>query len=188
VIGAIDPSLFIDTDGVPYLVYKTDGIPSSIRILQLTGDGLHPADEAVSQTLVTSTGVLENPVLLHRGSLYYLFNSYGDYARCSYATVWRASASLLDWSTSVSQPLLTRKSTHKLCGPGGADVIDSPTSVLMYFEAWTCKNTYKPCHRTFWAYNSRDARQHPKRALYAVKLGFAAGAPYVKKYLKGSKH
>ncbi|WGL52323.1 family 43 glycosylhydrolase [Nocardioides sp. BP30] len=188
VIGAIDPSFFLDSDGTPYLLYKTDGRPSSIRILKLSADGLHPAAGAYSEELVDDAGVLENPVMVERDGIYYLFNSYGDYSRCSYATVWRASGSLHDWSGSPAHSLLTRKSTHKLCGPGGADVLVQPKKTTMYFEAWTCNRSYKPCGAHFWAYGRKYERKHPVRALYAVKLGFANGAPYVKKYLKGSKH
>jgi beta-xylosidase len=187
VIGAIDPSFFLDSNGTPYLLYKTDGRPSSIRLLQLSPDGLHPATGARSEELVNNAGVLENPVMVKRRGVYYLFSSYGDYARCSYSTVWRASASLHDWSASPAHSLLSRKSTHKLCGPGGADVLVQPKKITMYFEAWTCKRSYKPCGRNFWAYSRKFQRQHPVRALYAVKLGFGSGAPHVKKYLKGSK-
>ena len=189
VIGAIDPSFFLDTDGKPYLLYKTDGRPSSIRILALTADGLHPAPGAYSQELLNNAGVLENPVMIHQGSSYYLFNSYGDYARCSYATVWRSSSSLLSWRGAAQHPLLSRYRTHKLCGPGGADVLTQPGGPVMYFEAWTCKRSWRPCGRSFWSYSSTWQRQHPVRALYAVRLGFtSAGAPYVSRFLKGSKH
>jgi beta-xylosidase len=189
VIGAIDPSLFVDDDKAPYLVYKTDGRPSSIRILPLSGDGLHPAtDTTLSQTLVSDAGVLENPVMVHRSGRYFLFNSYGDYARCTYRTVWRSSPSLLRWTGSAQHTLLSRYTTHKLCGPGGADVVEEPSKVLMYFEAWTCKRSYKPCPKHFWSYSRKYQRKHPVRALYALRLGFRSGAPYVKKYLKGSKH
>lgn len=195
VIGAIDPSLFIDGNGQPYLLYKTDGIPSSVRILPLSADGLHPAavtdqtaPQAASRAIASYTGVLENPVMLKRNGRYYLFDSQGDYARCSYRTVWRASTSLTDWSHSLTHTLLTRKNTHKLCGPGGADVLEKGHKVLMYFEAWTCKHSYKPCGKNFWSYSRKYQRKHPMRALYAGKLGFHGGAPYLKKYLKGSKH
>lgn len=188
VIGAIDPSFFLDANGTPYLLYKTDGRPSSIRILKLSADGLHPAPGAYSEELVDNAGVLENPVMVNHGGIYYLFNSYGDYARCSYSTVWRASTSLHSWTTSPAHTLLTRKNTHKLCGPGGADVLVQPGKTTMYFEAWTCNRTYKPCGAKFWAYSAKFERKHPVRALYAVKLGFANRAPYLKKFVKGSKH
>lgn len=187
VIGAIDPSFFQDVNGAPYLLYKTDGIPSSIRLLPLSSDGLRPAPNAMSQTLVNDAGVLENPVMVHRNGVYYLFNSHGDYARCSYSTVWRASGSLTNWSASPAHTLLTRKNTHKLCGPGGADMLVQGKKVTTYFEAWTCKRSWKPCGHKFWAFSSAWQRKHPVRALYAAKLGFKNGAPHVKKYLKGSK-
>ena len=189
VIGAIDPSFFLDTDGTPYLLYKTDGRPSSIRILALTPDGLHPAPGAYSQELVNNAGVLENPVMVNRGGRYYLFNSFNDYARCNYATVYRTSTSLLDWSHSRSRVLLNRRKTHGLCGPGGADVLTKPRGTVMYFEAWTCQRSWRPCGRAFWSYSSTWQRKHPVRALYAVKLAFSsAGTVSVKRYLRGSKH
>jgi arabinan endo-1,5-alpha-L-arabinosidase len=186
VIGAIDPSLFVDADHTPYLLYKTDGRPSSIRMLPLSGDGMHAAPDAISWQLVQYSGVLENPVMLHRGGQYYLFDSQGDYARCSYMTVWRSAPSIAGLTTAGAHRLLTRKSTKKLCGPGGADVLALPNKVLMYFEAWTCKK-YRACHKSFWFFDRKDARKNPKRALYAVKLGFPGGVPVVKKFLKGKK-
>jgi len=195
VIGAIDPSLFVDSNRQPYLLYKTDGIPSSIRVLPLSADGLQPAavtdqtaPQAASRPIVTSTGVLENPVILKHRSHYYLFDSQGDYARCSYKTVWRSSTSLTDWSRSPAHVLLSRKNTKKLCGPGGADILPLAHKTLIYFEAWTCKRSWKPCGHKFWAYQRKWERKHPLRALYGAKLKFRSGAPYVKKYLKGSKH
>jgi beta-xylosidase len=186
VIGAIDPSLFVDYDGTPYLLYKTDGRPSSIRMLPLSGDGLHAAPGATSRQVVQYSGVLENPVMIHRSGQYYLFDSQGDYARCSYMTVWRSSPTLAGLTTAGAHRLLTRKNTKKLCGPGGADVLVQPNRVLMYFEAWTCKK-YKACHKNFWFFSKKDAKKNPKRALYAVKLGFPGGVPVVKKFLKGKK-
>lgn len=188
VIGAIDPSLFVDTDGTPYLLYKTDGRPpTSIRMLPLSADGLHAAPGAASRQVVQyGSGVLENPVMIHRSGQYYLFNSQGDYARCSYMTVWRSAPTVEGLATAGAHRLLTRKNTKKLCGPGGADVLVQPNKVLMYFEAWTCKK-YQPCHKSFWFFNHQDARKNPKRALYAVKLGFPGGVPVVKKFLKGKK-
>lgn len=195
VIGAIDPSLFVDSNRQPYLLYKTDGIPSSIRILPLSADGLRPAaitdqtaPQAASRPIVNSTGVLENPVIVKHGGRYYLFDSQGDYARCSYTTVWRSSTSLTDWSRSPGHVFLARKNTHKLCGPGGADILPLAHKTLIYFEAWTCKRSWKPCGRRFWAYSGKWERKHPVRALYGAKLTFPGGVPHIKKYLKGSKH
>jgi hypothetical protein len=126
--------------------------------------------------------------MINHGGTYYLFNSYGDYARCSYATVWRASRSLTDWSTSGVHTLLNRRKTHGLCGPGGADVLTQPGRTTMYFEAWTCKRSWQPCGPSFWSYSSAWQRKHPVRALYAVRLGFNTGGPFVRRFIKGSKH
>ena len=59
--GVIDPSLFVE-DGRPSLLYKTDRIPSSIRVVPLTRSGLRVAGDSVE--LMRHDGVLENPVVV----------------------------------------------------------------------------------------------------------------------------
>ena len=61
--GVIDPSWFRDADGTPYLLYKTDRIPSTVRIVALAPSGQRVAPGATSLELVRSEGVLENPVV-----------------------------------------------------------------------------------------------------------------------------
>jgi arabinan endo-1,5-alpha-L-arabinosidase len=142
--GAIDPSLFQDRTGT-WLLYKTDGVPSSVRIVQLTPNGLQVAGG--SRAILASTGVVENPVMLRRGAFYYLFTSVGDYTTCGYGTVYRRSRDLLSWR-GHSRALLTQRTTH-LCGPGGADLLvqgrGRNVKVSLYFHGWVCGGTGRPC-------------------------------------------
>lgn len=170
--GAIDPSLFRGPDG-PWLLYKTDGTPSAIRIVPLSANGLDVAGG--SRQLLVSSGVLENPAMVKVGRFFYLFNSVGDYTRCSYQTVYRRSTSLLSWSRKAAHPILTKAKT-KLCGPGGADVMvrgrGRKATLSVYFHAWTCRGTGKPCREPFHAWDGQEDYRRPVRALYGVKLGF----------------
>ncbi|WP_235737022.1 family 43 glycosylhydrolase [Nocardioides alcanivorans] len=91
--GVIDPSLFVGSDGWPVLFYKTDGLPSTIRMLPLRKNGLEPRKGAISREVLRSAGVIENPVVVQRGRSWFLFTSEGSYTRCTYATLWRKASS-----------------------------------------------------------------------------------------------
>jgi beta-xylosidase len=170
--GAIDPSLFQGPGGV-WLLYKTDGRPSSIRIVPLTPNGL--ALGGASRPLLTSSGVIENPVMLRRGRYFYLFTSVGDYTTCGYATVYRRSTHLLSWASARPRPILDKARTG-LCGPGGADVLvtgkRSRAAVSLYFHGWVCRGTGKPCREPFHAWLGKEDYRQPVRALYGVNLAF----------------
>jgi arabinan endo-1,5-alpha-L-arabinosidase len=177
--GVIDPSVFVDADGAAYLLYKTDRIPSSIRLLQLSRSGTRPRAGEVSRELMRSPGVIENPVLAQRSEGYVLLLSEGDWTRCGYTTVWRRSPSLLDWSAAEAGVLLDKESG--LCGPGGADFVDDGGRDLLFLHGWTCRGTPRPCEgRGKWDHR-RKARG--LRALYAARLRWEAGLPVVSGWL-----
>lgn len=164
--GAIDPSLFVQRQGV-YLLYKTDGIPSSIRILKLRRNGLR-AWGVPSKTLLASGGTVENPMLFRHGSFFYLFTSINDYGTCSYATVVRRSHSLTHWAGHAPRPVLTRRGTG-LCGPGGADVVASMNGRIdLFFHAWVCGGAGQPCN----GHPSTVDGRLPLRALYGMRVRF----------------
>jgi arabinan endo-1,5-alpha-L-arabinosidase len=170
--GAIDPSLFRAPSG-NWLLYKTDGRPSSIRIVPLTRDGIRVAGG--SRQLLASGNVVENPVMLKRGRFFYLFMSVGDYTTCGYKTVYRRSANLLSWTGARSRPILSKPKTH-LCGPGGADVLvqgrGAKAKVSLYFHGWVCRGTGRPCREPFHAWAGREDYRSPVRALYGTRLRF----------------
>lgn len=183
VTGAIDPSYHRER-GRSYLLYKTDGKPSSIRLLPLSKSGrrAHAGVDplAPSTELVRAPGVIENPVLLKRGGSYYLFASEGDFARCSYSQTWRRSTSLSTWTPEPGGVLLSRDSTGGLCGPAGGDVLVHRSRTTLYFHGWVRGGTTRPKGANFWAWG------HPgkaRRAMYAARLTFPGGVPTVKRYL-----
>jgi hypothetical protein len=177
-IGAIDPSLFID-HGRVFLLYKTDGMPSSIRLLRLQANGLHARGR--SRGLLAARGVLENPVMVRRGRWLYLLMSEGDFSRCSYSTVWRRSRSIRRWRHRPQRTLLARRSTG-LCGPGGADVVVDRRAVRLYFHAWTCRGTGRPCADPFHL-SARELDRRPVRLLYGARLRFTRRTVRVASFL-----
>lgn len=183
--GVIDPSVFVDGDGTAYLLYKTDRIPSSIRLVPLSQDGRHVRTGAVSQELLRYDGVIENPVLVRRPEGYVLLLSEGDYTRCGYRTLYRLSGSLLDWTQASGGVLMSKRLTG-LCGPGGADVVDVPGAEQqrIFFHGWTCSRQPLPCEGTLkWDHHQR--RYHGIRALYAARLAWADGVPRIAGWISG---
>ncbi len=180
--GVIDPSSFLGR-GKRWLVYRTQGQPSTIRLVQLTPGGARIADGQHSRVLTRFSGIEENPVMVRRGRQWVLFTSVGWFGNCAYRTYWRRSPDLQDWSRSTPRLLLSTE--DRLCGPGGADVLqrkDGATQI--YFHAWTCFLGPYPCPANY-------SRLHPwqrkgVRALYGATLGWTAyQRPYVESWIAG---
>ena len=179
--GVIDPSAY-EEGGRRYLLYKTDGRPSSLRLLPLTANGRNAAGASVE--LVRSAGVIENPVLLRNAGGYYLFASEGDFARCTYHQTWRRSASLTAWTDAVPAVLLDRTTTGGLCGPGGGDVVVRKGRATLYFHGWVRLHSTTPKGAAFWGWNGGERKA--RRAMYAARLAFRGGVPTVVRYLPGA--
>jgi beta-xylosidase len=167
--GVIDPDFFKDKRGHQYLLYRTQGTPSSIRLVELPGSGL-PEGHARSTELVRRGGVIENPTMMRRGRQYVLITSEGEFGECSYKTTFRRSAKLTDWSRAKRQVLVDSKKSG-LCGSGGADVGRGPSGEpLLFFHAWTCPELAGNCPggHNYDRENLYDAR----RSLFAGVLRF----------------
>ncbi|GAB3775644.1 hypothetical protein FB382_004192 [Nocardioides ginsengisegetis] len=179
--GVIDPSGFRGAGGSRYLLYKTQGYPSSIRIVRLTSRGARVARHAHSRQLVRARGIIENPVLVRRHQHFVLFTSEGFYGGCHYRTTWRRSHRLLHWGHRRPH-LLLRRSRMGVCGPGGADVVTRKhEQPLVFFHGWTCWG-HLPCPPSFHINRSRG--MHPKRSLYAAHLRWTRrGTPKVRGFL-----
>ena len=180
--GAIDGSVFEERDGRLYLLYKTQGTPSSIRMVPLTPDGLHVVPGKQSRMLLRSNGIVENPTLVHHGSHYVLFTSEGWYGDCDYRTTWRKTRQKFRWptrSTNLLGPVITG-----LCGPGGADVVVPRQGgrERIFFHAWVCHQSRTACPRGFR--RDTDRARLPVRGLYAGTLDWGPSeAPQVAAYL-----
>ncbi|SET73323.1 glycoside hydrolase family 43 protein [Stigmatella erecta] len=179
--GVIDPSGFKDSDGARFLLYKTQQLPSSLRIVRLNAAGTHVAVDATSRQLLRSDRIVENPVLVKRAGDYILFASRGPYNKCTYETIWmRANGVGTNAFNSVTQhTLLTDSNTGGVCGPGGADIaaaIDEGQRI--FFHGWLCGGS--PCPINFDAQTDDGGR----RGLYLGVLGWDSNNnPVVNKFL-----
>jgi Glycosyl hydrolases family 43 len=100
--GAIDPSVFVASDGTPWLLWKTDGdccgLPTAIYSQQLAADGLSvagPPHRLIGASQAWEGNLVEGPSMVESGGTYWLFysaNLWGtpDYgiglARCASVT------------------------------------------------------------------------------------------------------
>lgn len=177
--GVIDPEGYQARNGARYLLYRTQGTPSSIRMVRLTRDGLRARKGGRARVLAFARGVIENPVLIQQRKGWVLITSQGYYGDCDYRTTWRRAPTLQGLKKVRSRALVTRAST-RLCGPGGADVIHGS---LLFFHAWTCRE--RACPRS-------DLQRVPRfgamRSLFAAQLRWdRRGRPHLGRFVKPAK-
>lgn len=170
--GVIDPSV-VRLGRRAFLLYKTQGLPSTIRIVRLTDGGMRATRG--SRELIRVRHIVENPVLLRRGGRYVLLTSEGSYADCGYRTVWRRSAHLLRWGSAKPRLLLGRGSG--VCGPGGADVVVRHAGPVVFFHGWACGRFAHTCPSR----GRLDDRPQldARRTLYAARLTWRDGRPHL---------
>jgi arabinan endo-1,5-alpha-L-arabinosidase len=166
--GVIDPSPFVDNEGRRFLLYKTQQTPSSLRMVRLGEAGLHWAGNA-SGELLQRDGIIENPVLVQRGSSFVLFASRYGYDNCSYASVWLRSADKWNFAGATEHTLMTTSGTG-ICGPGGADVTPSlDGGWRVFLHGWVCGGGTAPCTTG----QIENGVAH-RRALYAAVLNWGS--------------
>ena len=80
--GAIDPSIYVRSDGTPWLLWKSDGdccnLPTYIYSQQLSPDGLSAVGsphELIGATQAWEGGLVEAPSMIKETSVYWLFYS-----------------------------------------------------------------------------------------------------------------
>lgn len=175
--GVIDPDGYTTRNGKRYLTYRTQGLPATIRVVRLNRSGTRAKPGASGVPILASTGVVENPVLLRRGSTWVLLTSEGYYGGCGYRTTYRTAPSLGALAAAPRKTLLQRRTTG-LCGPGGADVAGR----TLFFHSWTCPSAVPHCK------GSRDYHHKAKfmaqRSLFAARLRWTrSGAPRITSYV-----
>ncbi|MFC7360014.1 family 43 glycosylhydrolase [Nocardioides astragali] len=178
--GVIDPSSYVAPDGRRFLLYRTQGTPSSIRMVRLTASGLRAAGP--SRELLRDPGVLENPEMVDARGWHHLLMSRGDYGRCGYRTVWRRSPSIRrGWDSATETVLMDRASTG-ICGPGGADYV-AMTPHRLFVHGWVCDGANGPCESSYSSHDDVARRGH--RALYLARLRWTATGPVLARFAQG---
>jgi hypothetical protein len=179
--GAIDPSIFVDQDKTPWLLWKSDGdccdLPTAIYAQQLAPDGLSvvgAAHRLFGASQAWEGGLVEGPAMVESDGTYWLFysaNEWGtdDYgigiARCRTVTgpcvkplghAWLASA-----GGSQSDP-----------GPGGEEFFDAGGLVWMVHHGLAPGQSGDLAQRRLYV----DLLVFPKGQLPRVASGNAAAA------------
>ncbi|MGO8863880.1 MAG: glycoside hydrolase family 43 protein [Acidimicrobiales bacterium] len=141
--GSIDPSAFVDADGLSYLEWKSNGgrdQPATIWSERLNAAGTGFAGTAPTELLTADqgweAGVIEAPDLVLSGGRYFLLYSGNNWDSANYAVgVAICSGPLGPCAQPSSQPILTSGSDW--AGPGGQSVFtDSSGSLWIAFDAW----------------------------------------------------
>jgi arabinan endo-1,5-alpha-L-arabinosidase len=189
--GAIDPDTdFVRIDGRLrlYLVYKTqapDNGQSTIRMVQLSpADGttvIGTSRQLLVPPVTTSfNDTIEGPSLVQNGAWFTLFVAHGNYGSCDYSTRYYTSTNIWKWNNRAAKVLLDAANTG-LCGPGGAQVSNSPVpgQYYLFFHGWTA-----PGSNTVPATPANVGDSGATREMYAAKLAFGPhGTPRITRFL-----
>jgi Glycosyl hydrolases family 43 len=167
--GSIDPAPFLDTNGTPYLVWKSGG-PGSSKIWsqQLAPSGTSFVDGTNPLGLLAPDqswegGTVEAPNLVTTGGHYYLFFSGNDWNGARYAVgVASCTGPLGPCTDAPTNPILSNDPA--VAGPGGEWVFaDAAGNFWIAFHAWVPGSVGFP--------NSRD--------LYLRRLTLTGPTPTV---------
>ena len=181
--GVIDPSSYVAADGRRFLLYRTQGTPSSIRMVRLTASGLRATGR--SRELLRDPGVLENPEMVDARGSHHLLLSRGDYGRCGYRTVWRRSDSVRrGWQAAEETVLIDRAGTG-ICGPGGAAYVPGPPNRL-FVHGWVCDGGNAPCEESFSSHDGALRRTH--RVIYLARLRWTGRGPVLARFYDGPEY
>ena len=142
--GAIDPATFVDADGARYLLWKNDGNccgqDTWIQLSRLSDDGLSVVGapiKLIMQTQPWEGALIEAPTLVKHDDSFVLFYSANNYGDASYAVGAAVSQNLSGPYVKVPGPILsTESSGGRFVGPGGQDVVETPTGDVIVFHSW----------------------------------------------------
>ncbi|GAC1312637.1 MAG: hypothetical protein NVSMB12_03010 [Acidimicrobiales bacterium] len=150
--GSIDPSPFVDADGTPWLVWKSEGTlagePTRLWSARLSGDGLSvvgPSNELLHTALPWEEPIIEGPSLTRTPDGHYvLFYSANRWQTAGYAIGWASCASPAGpCGRQASAPLLA--SHGLIAGPGSPEVFsDIAGATHVVYCAWTAPDVGYP--------------------------------------------
>ena len=144
-LGAIDPDLYVDPNGTPWMLWKFSGIhnraPSALYSRQLNAEGTAYAEGSSTNVLITHQpgwegNTIENPSMINFRGVYYLFFSGNAFTTANYATGYAICAGPAGPCQRPSTgPLLSSASTGHL-GPGGASAFNNDGALQLIYHAW----------------------------------------------------
>jgi beta-xylosidase len=171
--GSIDPSPFVDADGLAYLLWKEDanaiGQPSSLWIQQLTSDGLGLVGEATAllrYDAAWENPLIEAPSLVLDDGTYYLFYSANWWNTPRYAIGYATAAHVLGPYRKVTTAGPWFAADAQVAGPGGQEwFVDGRGQRHMAYHGWPPGQVAVP--------------GGPGRSLRTVAVTFSSGRPEV---------
>jgi beta-xylosidase len=178
--GSIDPRVFVDSNGQPSMIWKSDqnalkaNIPTAIWSQPLSADGLNllgTPTEIFSPDEMWQNAIVEAPQMVLAKGAYYLFYSGGWFNQTSYAIGVALCAGPVGPCHDTSpSPLLA--SNAQGAGPGEESVFSNGVGLWMLYTPWssTLPNPGTP------------------RPVAMAHLGFGPEGPYLAEPLQtGSK-
>lgn len=141
--GSIDPSVFTDTDGSNWLLFKNDGnccgIPTSLWSDRLTPDGLGTTGEP--NKLLTAAGgwdggLIEAPSMVLDGDRHILFYSGNAWDSENYGIGYADCRSVTGPCRNKSTEEPWMGSTTFARGPGGQEFFSALGDVWMVYHGW----------------------------------------------------
>ncbi len=172
--GSIDPSPFVDADGIAYLYWKSDendrrcGAPARLWGQRLTNDALGVTGPAVPLLVMDQPWeepLIEGPSMIARDGSFHLFYSANWYESPRYAVGHAVCASPLGpCAKSSDRPIFG--STSTLLGPGGQEFFDDARgNTFVAYHAWSAPHASYPSGGT--------------RSLRIGRLGFEGTKPII---------
>lgn len=149
---SIDSSLFIDSDGTPYLYFVRFTGGNVIWVAELEKDLMTVKENTLTKCIeaelpweTIQAKVAEGPSVLKRGSVYYMIYSANHYQNQDYAVGYAtASSPFGPWIKSAGNPILRRPQAN-LVGTGhGAPFIDADGKLRYVFHAHSTTSTVQP--------------------------------------------
>lgn len=137
--GAIDPSVYVRSDGTPYLLWKSDGDccnqPTFIYSQQLSPNGMStvgPPHLLIGATQAWEGGLVERPAMIKEGSTYWLFYAANLWGTPSYGIGIAACASVIGPCTKpLDQAWRTSTNSANGQGYGGAEFFQTGNLIWM---------------------------------------------------------
>ncbi|MEE9415217.1 MAG: glycoside hydrolase family 43 protein [Acidimicrobiales bacterium] len=150
--GAIDPQVFVDTDGTSYLHWKAENNPVQLWGVKLSNNGRSIVGAAAPMVPMAGFDqtaweysqrlgftILENPAMDRdpKTGKYYMYYSGGEWQDSSYATGYATCSSPLGpcQRVTVAEPWLVSRGDR--IGPGGLSVVrDAKGRTFAAFHSW----------------------------------------------------
>ncbi len=148
--GSIDPSPYVDLDGVPYLLWKSEGIvskePTRVWVQRLAPDGLSLIGDPV-ELIQTDLGweepIVENPSMVRDGDRYFVFYSANRWFSDRYSIGFAVCETVLGPCVKpLADPWM--QTNGAIAGPGAPDFFTDGRGTWISYHAWTAPDVGYP--------------------------------------------